>query len=707
MGLRNLNLKKAYDSDSDEILDEFYIPVLSQAISYKRLVGFFSSSSLAVAARGISDFIRRGGYMKLITSAKLQKADIEAIKEAYEEPERVIESVIINDLEHLDNEFIKDHVRALGWMIANKRLNIKVAIVYGEEGFPLDEREIGTRGIFHPKIGILEDGDGDKISFSGSDNESATAWLENIEEFKVFRSWEESEREYLNSDINRFEKFWNGKTKRTRIIDIPTAVREKLIEIAPNNIEELNLEKWLRKRRIETKRKIILRDYQNQAIENWFKHNRKGIFEMATGTGKTFTALGCLKKLMEDEKRLVTVIACPYSHLVKQWEDNIKDFDISSDSIIADSSNPNWKDELMDKVYDIKNEISDRLIILTTHVTLSINDFIKIIKNVNCNLFLIVDEVHGIGAPERKKALIENYHMRLGLSATPRRWLDEEGTEDIFKYFGDTIFEFSLKKAINTLNPDTGKTYLVSYEYKPYFIELTDEELQKYEEETEKIARSYFKTNNKKEKNKLFTLLCIKRQKIIENAVNKYTAFKKILDEISEIRDCLVYCSPQQIDTVQEILNERDVIQCRFTNREGTTSREGYDGISERQFILKKFAEGTYKALVAMKCLDEGVDVPPVKIAIILASTGNPRQYIQRRGRVLRHFLGKEKAIIYDIIVVPSLTSSINHQLLELERKILEKELKRYCEFADSALNTLECLNKIYNIEEKYHIVCS
>ena len=704
MSLKELDLKKAYDSDADDVLNDFYIPALSNSVKYKRLAGFFSSSSLAVAAKGISKFISNGGHMELICSAKLRKPDVEAIKEAYENPTKVIEKMMLEDLDNLENEFIQDHVRALGWMIANNTLEIKVAIVIDEDSKPLNEEKIEKYGMFHQKVGILEDENGNVITFSGSDNESATAWEENIEEFKVFRSWIGGEEPYLIADKEKFKKFWNGDAKRTKVIDVPTAVKEKLIEMAPDNIEELKLEKWLKKR-IDRKKKIIkLWDYQNQAITNWLNNDRKGIFEMATATGKTFAALGALKKVIEDEEKLITVIACPYDHLIKQWMDNINEFGLTYDTIVADSSNPGWKNKLGDSLRDIKNDINEKLIVLTTHATLPTDDFIKIIRIPNEKLFLIVDEVHGIGAPKRKKGLTDDYYFRLGLSATPKRWFDLEGTEKLFDYFGGTVFEFSLKDAINTINPITGKTYLVPYEYKPFFVELTEEELEEYEKETKKIAKAYYQSKDREEKESWFSLLCIKRQEIIKTAVNKYGAFKKILNDIGETKHCLVYCSPEQMGKVQDILNERGVIQHKFTMSEGTKPEERYNGYSEREFLLQKFGEGVYQTLVAMICLDEGVDVPPAKTAIILASTGNSKQYIQRRGRVLRRFPGKEKAIIYDIIVIPTLSGAISSDFLELERKILKKELKRYREFASIALNSMECLNKIYAIEKKFKV---
>lgn len=700
MVLRELNLKKSYDSDFDDILNQFYIPALSNSIRYDRLAGFFSSSALALAARGITKFISNRGQMRLVCGAKLQAADIDAIKKAGENPEEIIEKTMIRDLSTMEEEFIRDHVCALGWMVAKNTLEIKVAIVADESGQPLEAAKAAAQGIFHQKIGILRDEKRDVISFSGSCNESASAWKSNIEEFKVFCSWNSNEEEYIRADTRKFEKFWNDSSDRARVIDIPEAIRRRLIQIAPSSIEELRIEER-KGESIQNPSRIRLWDHQEHAIANWLNNGGRGIFEMATGTGKTFTALGCLREITKKTRRIIAVIACPYDHLVRQWHECLGKFHISPEIVIADSSNPHWKNQLADQIYDIKNGISDCLVVLTTHATFSGKEFQNIIGLTNERKFLIVDEVHGIGAPQRKTGLVEDYYFRLGLSATPRRWFDPEGTSTLFEYFGNTVFEFSLGKAIRTVNPSTGQTYLTAYEYKPCFVALTDEELEKYEKETHRIARIYYQT--KKEKmEELYTKLCVRRQKIVKNAINKYKAFEGILDSLGQVHHCLVYCSPQQISRIQNILNNRNIIQHEFTMKEGTSPKREFKGLSEREFLLQRFADGTYQALVAMKCLDEGVDVPQARTAMILSSSGNPRQYIQRRGRVLRHFPGKKKAIIHDIIVEPLLSDIMEPELAHLEKEIFEKEIRRYKEFAFDALNAMECLAKIEEVEERY-----
>jgi len=310
------------------------------------------------------------------------------------------------------------------------------------------------------------------------------------------------------------------------------------------------------------------------------------------------------------------------------------------------------------------------------------------------DIFLIVDEVHGIGSNKHRNGLLNNYQFRLGLSATPTRWFDEDGTEIILDYFKDLVFSFPLDKALSTINPDTGEYYLTPYEYRPIFVTLESDELEEFILQTQKIAKSYHNTSNKEKRNKILTALLNKRQRIINNAKNKYRALIEILEENSGIKYLLVYCSPQQIEKVQDILLKQKITpQHKFTMNEGTRKKSKYGGISERDFLLKEFSKGYYRALTAMKCLDEGVDVPSAKTAIIMASTSNPREYIQRRGRVLRRSPSKDRAVIYDLIVFPKIKKS--GYLGEIEKKIMDKEIERFKEFARTAVNSAECMEKL------------
>jgi len=703
MGFKEVNIKRAFSSDYDDVLNDFYVPVLEKAIEYNRLAGFFSSKSLAVAARGILGLIRNGGIMKLIVSPKFSKEDINSIVGVYENPEKYVTTNMLEEIQNLENDFVRDHVFALAWMLANKRLEIKVAILYDDKGKLLDEDKIQQLGIFHQKVGILKDSEGNVITFSGSVNETAEAWLGNIEEFKVFRSWDVSEHEYVLADINKFERFWNNLATNVKTIDLPQAVKEKIISIAPDDIDKVDLVKWYRKE----KRPVILYPYQLEAVQSWLSNDMKGIFEMATGTGKTFAALACLKKAFEIYHKLLCIITVPYQHLISQWRENIKKFCLDLDEIIvADSSNTNWAKELFYSLADLYLGYKKKIAVLTTHNTFSSSKFIDIIKKnkKQIKIFIIADEVHNIGAEKRRAGLIEEYELRLALSATPNRLFDEEGTKVIYEYFNcpskRATYEFSLKDAITKINPATGQTFLTPYEYLPYFIQLEQDELESYFEQTIKIIKNYFFSKDEVDKEKFFELMLFKRANIVKNAKKKYEVLEKIVNKLNNPTHTVIYCTPQQIDQITKLLSNKELHLHRFTMEEGTTPSKKYYGLSQRDYILNMFQQGKIQILVAMKCLDQGVDIPQAKIAILMASSGNPIEYIQRIGRVIRRYPGKEKAKIYDIIVVPSF-SQLSQEYKKMEYKIFSKEVERYEFIASHAINSFEALSLIRAMKEK------
>jgi len=688
MGFADLRIKETYDSEEDDVVNDFYIPVLSHSKKYWRLTGFFSSTSLSVAARGIKGLIKNNGEIKLVCSAMLKKEDVDAIKEGIERPEKVVEQMCIRELENIDNEFTKNHISALAWLIAKGLLEIKIVIPLDDDGNPLDKDTVNLQGIFHQKVGIFVDPDDKMISFSGSVNETYAGWRENIEEFKVFRSWEPSEAAHFQADLKKFEKFWFGLSNCTKTIPISEAIKNAIIKYVTSDIERLELEPPKYISGLQRK-KIQLRDYQKEAIQNWIKNGFTGFFEMATGTGKTYVALGCAEEIMKTNKRIAIVIACPYNHLVSQWENEVNKFGIPGKKVRAEGDYSRWKDTLMDSIYDLNHGIIKSLIVLTTHATAMSDHFIDQIYELNCDILFIADEAHWLGAPQLRKALLPKYKFRVGLSATPKRWLDEDGTRIIEQFFGQTVFEFSIKKAI-----DEG--FLVPYKYYPVFVTLTDEELDEYIEKTKRIARLYHAAKEDDKKAEIFERLLIMRQEIIKNAIRKIEEFKKLIESFETVSHTLVYCNDsKQMNVVHDVLSKIGIVYHEFTGEE---SKE------KRQEILANFLHENYKIITAMKCLDEGVDVPPAKVAIILASTGNPRQYIQRRGRILRKSEGKDMATIYDFLVIPHISTDDDNDLYEIERKILRKELKRYKEFASVARNNLEAINRILPIMKEYGV---
>lgn len=668
MSFKDLDIKEDYDSDEDNLVSDFYIPILSNAKMYYRRSGFFSSSSLAVSARGIGELIRNDGKMKLICNVHLSREDHESLKRAIENPDKFLEeSSLGDDLDKIEDEIERDHVEALGWMLANDFLEIKIA--FPSSGI----------GVYHPKVGIFHDGE-NYISFSGSENESFSGMLYNIEEFKVFKSWEYNGHLALK-DLNKFENEWNGITNRTTVVDLPQAIKEELIKFAPHEKADLSLLKKDYYADIfdNKKKSLSARDYQSSAVKSWFENDCRGIFNMATGSGKTITALNCYKSLKEiSDDNFLTIISCPQTHLVNQWVEEIKKY--FDNEILSTIDNNKWEHDLKLLMIDMKRDEVMFPFVVTTHKTFSNPKFKKIIcnrmKKRFFNVFLIVDEVHGVGSSVYQTGLLPSYKYRLGLSATPERWFDDDGTNVIYDYFDKSVFEFTLDEAIE-------KGFLTEYEYWPHFIELNGEEYKEYMELTRKIAISYY--NNKNMEDLSNTGDYIRRQSIIDHAESKYVELKKILKLYGPWDHLLVYCSSKptegekQIYKVKNILSDNDVISHKFTSEETN---------DERSLILDYFDKGMYHALTAMKCLDEGVDVKSAKNAILMASTSNPREHIQRRGRILRKSPGKDLAIIDDMIVVPKSTEN----LTSAELTLIKKEFERYEEFMKSATNDVVCI---------------
>lgn len=576
MSLKNLNLKYSYDSDESDILNEFYIPALSNSVSYKRIAGFFSSNSFAIAARGLSQFIINGGKIQMISNVVLSKQDYEKIKEIGEEKflERA-ENEFIESLEKIEDELVKDHIKMLGWMLKTNHLQMKVAIVKG--------------GIHHQKIGILEDIEGNKVSFSGSDNETKKGWMDNIEEFHVFCSWRPEENNHINDNIQRFEKFWNDKAIRAKVFPVSEAVKKKLIQIAPDNDDEFTRlsEKVVKalQRKSNTRSHLILREYQTQAIEAWFKNNCLGFFRMATGTGKTETAIGLINQLINLKKPILIVIAAQGQSLVDQWITKLNQYGLSARGASSNPKYSNWPTELSTKIMGISCGYEEYSIFVTTYQTFSSEKFLNKINKINCNSLIICDEVHHAGAPEFRNGLIEKYTFRLGLSATPERWFDEEGSNYINNYFGNAVFSFSMKRAMTEINPKTGEPYLCSYKYYPIIVDFTPEENEEYLALTKEIGRRYNLNKNKQtDDDSTLKTIIFQRAAVKNNASQKLVKIEGIFKELGDsLNYCIIYCSGKQMVDVKKLLNKYKRIYHEFTQ---------YLEVKKREGILRNFELG-------------------------------------------------------------------------------------------------------------------
>lgn len=704
MNLKDIPLKYSYETGKEDLLQDFYIPVLSCAKRYDRIAGFFSSTSLAIAARGLAGLISRKGKMRLVTCQKINKEDAEIIAQSVENVEAIISRNFISEFDMIEAGFVRDHIEALGWMLANGYLEIKIALVY-DKGKLCSEDEIISKAIMHQKVGILYDDDFYAISFSGSNNESASGWVKNIEEFKVFKEWELGQVEYFKGDQFKFNEFWNNTKTGVKVIDLPTAVSNKLIEESKGFYLEkisLNLYREKKTKKKHEKQELKLFYYQEAAVCKWLENGKQLLLEMATGCGKTRTAIGCMNKILENNERCLFVVSCPQNTLARQWESDISGLTIKFDGkIFIDGSVPNWKTVLSKCVMQLKTGYYSNLIIFTTHQTCSSEFFIDVIKKLPDRIvrFLIGDEAHGLGANKSKKALINEYLYRLGLSATPQRWFDDAGSKIISDYFGSNSFKFNISDALSKLNPLTGKHFLVNYYYHPKFIALTEDELEQYSKLSEKIKKiSTYKANDDSLQ-KTLEFMLFERANIEKNAENKYQMFEEILNEIeNDIEDTIIFVSDEQLSRVMQMLGQRQISAHKFTQEESAKISDKYGGISEREFIIHKFKSKEYQVLVAIKCLDEGIDIPSAKRAIIMASSTNPREYIQRIGRVIRQADDKYQADIYDMILKPDVSSFLDDNMIELEKRIFRKEMDRVKDLSKNALNNAIVSKEIYKI---------
>lgn len=419
---------------------------------------------------------------------------------------------------------------------------------------------------------------------------------------------------------------------------------------------------------------IVIRDYQKIAAENFELNKFKGILEMATGTGKTITSLFIAKNYFEVKGRIFLIILVPYTHLINQWEKNCEDLNFKL-LLKCYGLKSEWKYKLEKKVRDFNIGISDIEVIISTYKTASSTEFNDIISNINSNGFLIGDECHYFGIKGLRNNKLDNIDGRLGLSATPDRWWDEEGTEFLREYFGETIYEYDMEEAISN-------GILTEYNYHPIIVDLEEDEVKRYERLTKMLITAL---NEKSLDKKEVEEINRKRSLILSKAKNKkdilYDIFKN--KKIESVSHTLIYCAPGEINEITSKISKMGYRVHRFDSQVD---------LKERIKILDNFDKGNIQILVAIKCLDEGVDVPSTKEAYFLASTSNPREFIQRRGRILRKYKNKNLAEIYDFIVFPSNISE------SLYKNIVSKELPRFAEFTKYAINKF----KARNIVSKY-----
>ena len=578
-------------------------------------------------------------------------------------------------------------------------------------------------------MGIITDAEGNRVAFAGSMNESATAMTLNYESIDVFCSWKGEEDRVIAKE-NAFASIWNDTEPNIKIIDFPE-LKQEIIEKYKRSVPDFEIDKKEYAPDIDTvlhtdlgvyseygpkfPEWFKLHDYQDEAITEWQKRNYRGIFDMATGTGKTYTGLGALTTLSKNiGHKLAAIIVCPYQHLVEQWVEDILKFNIDPIIGYSDSSQKDWPKRLKDAIRDQKLKVRGKefFCFICTNATFS-SDYVQTqLAKIKSDTLLMVDEAHNFGAPYLSCLLYDNYKYRLALSATLDRHNDEEGTAKLYDFFGEKCIEYTLDRAIE-------EKKLTKYKYYPIVVTLTEEELEAYDNLSYEIGKCIMKGKNGKMKlSSRGEKLALKRSRIVAGAKNKLTMLEEVIQPYIHDKHILVYCGAtkgleqnqdrtdvdsediRQIDAVTDLLGNKLVMEVsQFTSKES---------VEEREVLKREFSAGdTLKVLIAIKCLDEGVNIPKIKTAFILASTTNPKEYIQRRGRVLRLAEGKEYAEIYDFITLPYDTESVT-SLTEAQVKrnstLVKNELRRAEEFSRIAVNMVESASLIDEIKDAYGI---
>ena len=638
--------------------------------------------------------------MRLIASPHLSQADVSAIQQGLKQRDHVIAEVLSRELEQKFEQVIQDRLACLAWLLTHGFLEIRLAL----------HRQI-DRGIYHEKLGTFVDAEGNTVIFSGSANESASALQNNFECVDVFRSWRVGDEERIHEKLQDFQRLWDNQTPNLDVLDFPEAARRSLLRYTPDRPPIQRADRPAEKvfspqifppieiapltSGIPTlPAGLSIRPYQQQAIDNWFTNQGRGTLKMATGSGKTITSLAIATRLYQQIQLQALLIVCPYRHLVNQWARECQKFGLNP--ILAFESVRTWQSKLASQLYNVRSGRQPFLTLITTNATLINQSLQSQLPYLPERTLIIGDEAHNLGAKRLEASLPRNVGLRLALSATPERYFDDRGTQSLFEYFGSVLQpEFTLRDAI-----DQGA--LVHYLYYPVLVELTEQESQAYAKLTTKIGQMM----SMEEESEAVKGLMMQRSRLVGAAANKLEALKQLMRSRLNTNHTLFYCgdgsvegetsqeSRQQLGAVARILGKE--LGYRINTYTADTS------LDEREELHAQFESGELQGLVAIRCLDEGVDIPAIQTAVILASSGNPRQFIQRRGRILRSYPGKQRATLFDMIVLPP---ELDRAMLNVERTLLRSELRRFAEFADLADNAGEARSKLLELQIRYGLL--
>lgn len=692
MTLKNYAWKDRYTT-CDDILDSFYNQALKRSRYYYRIAGYFSSSSIAVACNGFSYFVENGEKIFMIIGNSISASDIDAIRNGKTSKEDLLRKKWSDCLVELkENPWANGRFKALAWLLAHDKLELKIGMNTTSDG----EIIPSEKSYFHEKIIIFEDYEGNRLHTEGSINETARGWKENRESFSVHRSWIEGQSGHIDSAKVEFDNLWDNNDKFSRVFNIPEALKKDIISFA--DPEPPPLENFICVAPKENlTNEIKLRKYQQEAIEAWKNSGKCGILEMATGTGKTITGLYAVRSDFDNGNLLVIVV--PQKELVIQWIHQCNRI-FGDIHILECHSESTWKDEIR-RFINLSRSRPSVIIVLKDTFRGAL--FQENIKRRAKNIILLIDEVHEMGSEKTKEIFKElgEIPFRLGLSATPNRW-DEAGNLAIQDFFMHErpVYTFDLNDAIK---PKEGyEKSLCDYNYHLLECSLNEDELDEYRKYTDEISKEMAKMKD----NESFVSFCNSNEKLkilINNRANITKGCKARLDVVFEIVEenidklnkCIIYCN--NIKEIKEVTLK--------------LVHMGYDAVEyhsqlpmdQRENNLNSFRFGVSRFIVAVKCLDQGIDIPMCDSAIITSSSQNPREYIQRRGRILRLYGEDKIAEIFDIVVLPYSRNDLERGFEFIDptaAQVIRKQLNRVKLFTESAKNVYKCRLEIFQLEK-------
>jgi superfamily II DNA or RNA helicase len=653
--LAQIHFRTEYRSIKDDPARDFFSPCLLNSVQYKRAVGYFRSTVFSVVGRGVIEFARRGGRAKVICSPELSQEDIESIALGYARRSDLVETRLLEEIETLSQSTdIARDLQILATLVATGVLDIKIAV------------RADRKGLYHEKLGLFQDGFGNTVSFKGSANETWSGWHSdgNFESIEVFCDWRGGwEAERVDRHGKHFDTLWSERDPDVEVFPFPPNAVTRLKAEARGSLDEIETTQI----RLPDRKRAPLQ-HQIKAIRSWTDQHCRGILQHATGSGKTYTALLAIKEQITANHPVLIVV--PSRLLLRQWAEEIRQELPQPALLLAGGGHRVWRKQGRLSAMTSPDPTLGGRIVIATMQTAASPDFLNAVGNRE-NLMLVADEVHQVGSPKHLGILTIAAQKRLGLSATPSRYGDPDGTERIFDYFGGIVPPpITLEDAISA-----GR--LVPYEYRAHPVRLDMAEAEEWRRYTEEVRREIARHGEKESGRIQLTerarLLLIQRARIAKRAQAKIPLACEVLKEYyRDGQGWLVYCEDkQQLGAVRQALRE-----IGFSPVEYFSDMEG--GHAETMAWFKQFGG----ILLSIRCLDEGVDIPDVSHALILASSQNPRQFIQRRGRVLRRAPNKQLASIHDALVEPVDAEKEPEQV-----GLLAAELTRAVEFARSAIN--------------------